>query len=75
MKVEYRYAVLPENHEVTPRQRRVAVYYFSAGEKVPPGRYVCTFCGNAIHIATDRALPLCGVCDSAEYVWEGEAAA
>ena len=49
-----------------PRLQRVA--YYRTGEQVPAGEYTCTYCGHSIHLARERALPLCGSCDTDEFM-------
>jgi len=43
------------------------VAYVRTGEVVGPGDYTCTFCGHLMHLSRERALPLCGVCDTDEF--------
>lgn len=49
-----------------PRLQRVA--YFRTGEPVAAGDYTCTYCGHKIHLSRERALPLCGSCDTDEFM-------
>jgi len=42
-------------------------YYFT-GEEVPSGVYSCTFCSSQIALADNAVLPLCPICDSAEFI-------
>lgn len=47
---------------------RSSVPYYSTGEEVAPGIYSCTFCGSEVSFVRDSVLPLCPICDSAEFV-------
>ncbi len=51
---------------VMPRLHRVA--YFRTGEVVGAGTYTCTYCGHQITLSRERALPLCGSCDTDEFM-------
>ena len=48
-------------------RRTVPVYYFGTGERVRPGRYTCTFCGNTTNFSYGTALPTCPACDNTEF--------
>ncbi|MBI4320299.1 MAG: hypothetical protein HY675_17555 [Chloroflexi bacterium] len=42
-------------------------YFFETGEAVESGTYRCTFCGYPLEVSEQACLPLCPVCDSAEF--------
>jgi hypothetical protein len=54
-------------HEDGIHQFRRLVYC-TAGEEVLPGAYHCTFCGGLVQLRRQVPLPLCPVCDSAEFI-------
>lgn len=67
MKVEYRYSISREPDDGAARPSVVVIYYFYTGERVGPGHYTCTFCGERTRLPKARTLPPCQICDSAEY--------
>ena len=48
--------------------RAVVACYYRTGELAPAGAYSCTFCGRAVVVRDDMALPLCPNCDSTEFM-------
>jgi len=67
VKIEYRYSAQSGNDELSARRRTVPIYYYYAGERVGPGHYECTFCGETTTVTSTRTLPPCHACDSAEF--------
>jgi hypothetical protein len=72
MKVESLYAgpYALDRHLFRPKAQ---VYYYT-GERVGPGRYVCTFCGKDTVADKSRVLPPCNACDSSEFALDAAAA-
>lgn len=71
MKIEYVYTA-PYQLREPFLQRRITVFY--TGERVGPGRYVCTFCGKDTVVGRPRVLTPCHACDSSEYTLDTVAA-
>ncbi|MHB1004574.1 MAG: zinc ribbon-containing protein [Chloroflexota bacterium] len=74
LKVEYRYAPPIDLRQWAVKRQSVRVFYFYTGERVGPGRYVCTFCGKDTVVDRARVLTPCHVCDSAEFALDAAAA-
>src|SRR5262249_47119589 len=53
-------------HGAITRLQRLA--YFRTGEFVAAGEYTCTYCGHSINLSRARPLPLCGSCDTDEFM-------
>lgn len=71
MKVEYAFTP-PFDWRTRLLPSRVAMYY--TGERVGPGRYVCTFCGRDTVVSKMQVLAPCHACDSVEYTLDAVAA-
>ena len=56
----------PEERAEPHRFQRIT--YFRTGEFVEPGDYTCTYCGTHLHLGRACALPLCGTCDTDEFL-------
>jgi hypothetical protein len=56
-----------------PNRPTVQVYFYS-GERVGPGRYICTLCGKDTVADKSRVLPPCSGCDSSEFALDAMAA-
>lgn len=56
------------------RSQPKAQEYFYSGERVGPGRYICTFCGKDVVAEKSRVLPPCGDCDSSQFALDAVAA-
>lgn len=42
--------------------------YCTSGETPTPGEYQCTLCGGKLVVRCGCPLPICSVCDGAEFV-------
>lgn len=72
MKVESLYAG-PYALDRRPYRPKIQLYFYT-GERVGPGRYVCTFCGKDTVADRFRVLPPCNACDSSEFALDAVAA-
>jgi hypothetical protein len=70
MKVEYLFDAKSSTEYAPVAKRTIPVYYYYTGERVGPGRYMCTFCGSHVNLTIGRILSACQACDSSEFLSE-----
>ena len=63
-------ADLATGEVAAPALRFRRLTFHRSGDFVAPGDYTCTGCDQTIHLSRDRALPLCGRCESNEFTHE-----